>query len=147
MVLTDLLKAWEAKLQTPPCRLRSIGGTPGRKFETKDKWSELRRRLREPKPKPWVLASEVTRTAPQGEDLDCAVHAINNSLQLSGEDGITNAMVQDISQQLVALNHLKVARQENFATMEINQVLQVLCRCYFCPFLLFSMSSSGTLRI
>ena len=39
---------------------------------------------------PWVLASEVTRTAPQGEDLDCAVHAINNSLQLSEEDGITN---------------------------------------------------------
>ena len=97
MVLTDLLKAWEAKLQTPPCRLRSIGGTPGRKFKTKDKWDELRARLREPKP--WVLASEVTRTAPQGEDLDCAVHAINNSLQLSGEDGITNAMVQDISQQ------------------------------------------------
>ena len=31
-------------------------------------------------------------------------------------------MVQDISQQLVALNQLKVARQENFATMEINQV-------------------------
>ena len=120
MVSTDVLKAWEAKLQTAPAPLRVFGGTPRRRFETWGQWMRLRRRLREPKP--WVLANEVTRTAPQGEDLDCAVHAINNSLQLSGEDGITNTMVQDISQQLVALNHLKVARQENFATMEINQV-------------------------